>query len=523
MRSDALAYVLFTSGSTGQPKGVAVPHGGLGNMARALARAFGIRRDTVVWQFASWSFDASVAEWATALGAGGRLVLGRAEQRLPTPALSEAWARAQVETATVPPSLLALLPLRPLPALRTLAVAGEAAPPGVLPRWHAPGRRLLNAYGPTETTVCATISQPVLPGVSASVGTGAGATARAAAGARNVAAGAGQADGPPIGHALAGLQTHVLDARWARAPLGMGGELCVGGLGVARGYIGQPRETADRFIPDPFSKTLGSRLYRTGDRVRWRPDGQLVFLGRLDEQVKVRGQRVEPAEVVAVIVKHPGVADAVVLPVVDEGVTALHAFVLRAGGAASGSAANTLRAEDVRAYARRHLPGYMTPARLFVLDDFPRTTNGKIDRRALIAQTAAAGDGEERTPPASPMERLVAELWQELLRLPAVGREDRFFDLGGHSLLATQIVARLSARFAREVPVRLVFEEPTLAGFAAALGPLLDEAPESRVEAPAAAGSPEPGGDALDALLADVEQLSDDAAAALVSPPSREA
>ncbi|HEU4556335.1 MAG TPA: amino acid adenylation domain-containing protein, partial [Longimicrobium sp.] len=280
---DHLAYVIYTSGSTGRPKGVMVPHRGVPNLAYAQARRFGIDGTSRVLQFASLSFDAAVAELFDALLAGATLVLASREALLPGPGLLETLRRGRVTVATLPPSVLAILPPDDLPELRTVVSAGEAVDAATVERWSG-GRAFVNAYGPTETTVCATAARC-------------------------------EADGrvPAIGRPLENVRVYVLDAAGQPAPVGVPGELYVGGVGVARGYLGRPGLTAGTFVPDPFGGETGARLYRTGDRVRWSPEGSLEYLGRLDEQVKVRGLRVEPGEIEAALRRHAAVRECVVV------------------------------------------------------------------------------------------------------------------------------------------------------------------------------------------------------------------
>jgi amino acid adenylation domain-containing protein len=421
---DNLAYVIYTSGSTGRPKGVLVPHRGLANAARGHARDLGVGAGDRVLQFASPSFDASVAEVVMALTTGATLVLGTRETLAPGPDLLRLLHDEEVTVATLPPSALAVLPPAELPALRTLMTAGEACPAELVDRW-APKRRFFNLYGPTEATIWS-------------------ATAACAPGGGR----------PPIGRPVANTGAYVLDARGGPVPVGVPGELYVGGAGVSRGYAGRPALTAERFVPDPFG-AAGGRLYRTGDRVRWSARGELEFLGRVDEQVKVRGFRIEPGEIEGALRRSEGVADCVVLAREDvPGEKRLVAYVV--GGVEAGV---------LREHLLRELPEYMVPSAFVALERLPLTANGKLDRKALPAPDFAPAE-ERYVAPRTPTEEMLAEIWAETLRLERVGVTESFFELGGHSLLATRVISRVRQVFGMEVPLRALFEGPTVAELA---------------------------------------------------------
>ncbi|HET6231554.1 MAG TPA: amino acid adenylation domain-containing protein [Longimicrobiaceae bacterium] len=431
----SLAYIIYTSGSTGRPKGVMVPHDAVANLARAQIEAFGISSESRVLQFASFSFDAAVSEVLTALLAGATLVLAPQDALMPGDPLIGTLREMNVTVATLPPSVLTAMPETEFPHLQTLVSAGEACSAEIVTRW-GDGRRFLNAYGPTEATVCATI-------------------AAEETGERR----------PTIGKPMANTRSYVLDARGWPVAVGVFGELHLGGSGVARGYTRRPSLTAEKFLPDPYAYEPGGRMYRTGDRVRWRADGTLEFAGRIDEQVKLRGFRIEPGEVESVLRAHPAVADAVVVPRESAaGDLRLVGYVVPADeGKAPGTA-------ELRAHALERLPEYMVPAAFVTLDAFPLTPNGKVDRRALPAPDAErAGVESAYVAPSTPTEEKLAAIWSELLGVERVGVNDNFFELGGHSLNATQVVSRVRTVLGGELQLRTMFESPTVAALAAHL------------------------------------------------------
>jgi len=432
-----LAYVIYTSGSTGTPKGVMNEHRGLCNLAHAQIDAFGVRSDSRVLQFASFSFDASISEIAMALCAGATLQLADRAALWPGEPLLRTLAERAVTHVTLPPAALAVMSDSEQLAPMTLIVAGDVCPPALAQQWSQ-RHRLLNAYGPTEVTVCASIGE---------------VTAADSAAATSIS----------IGHPIANAQVYILDAQQQLAPLGAIGELVVGGAGIARGYLNLPGLTAERFIDDPFSGRPGARLYRTGDLARWRDDGRLEFLGRNDAQVKIRGFRVEPGEIEVRLAACDGVREAVVIAREDQpGDKRLVAYLTARDGA-------TLSSAQLRASLSQHLAEYMIPAAFVVLDQLPLTPNGKVDRRALPLPDGDAVAARCFEAPQGPTEQQLARLWQELLGLSRVGRHDNFFELGGHSLLAVQLLARLHEGQGITLPLSKVFEAPTLASLAEAV------------------------------------------------------
>jgi acyl-coenzyme A synthetase/AMP-(fatty) acid ligase/acyl carrier protein len=348
-----------------------------------------------------------------------------------------AWIqREQVTHLLCVPSLYALLLEMPETAsLRGAIVAGEACPPELVARHFAlrPGTGLWNEYGPTEGSVWSTV-YAFPPG--------------------------GPAGKVPIGRPIGNVQVYVLDPAGRPAPLGVPGELCVGGDGVTRGYLGRPELTAEKFVPDPLGGEPGARLYRTGDLVRFLPDGEILFLGRIDQQVKIRGYRIELEEIETVLRAFPGVRDAAVSALAADGrPPRLVAFLVLDGGEPQSQA--------LRAFLRERLPEYMVPTAFAALPALPLTPNGKVDRRALArAEAASLVPETPYAPPRTATEETLVRIWRELLQVERVGIHDNFFDLGGHSLLTTQLASRLRDAFHLEVPLQAFFEEPTVAGLA---------------------------------------------------------
>jgi amino acid adenylation domain-containing protein len=435
-----LAYVIFTSGSTGVPKGAMVESRGMMNHLLTKIPTLALGPADVVAQTASQCFDISVWQFLTPLLCGAKVqIIPDEVVRDPQRLLAEVSARG-VSVLEVVPSLLGGLlegPSLPLPRLRWLLPTGETLSPDLSRRWFAryPTVPLVNAYGPAECSDDVALAcireQP------------AEAEFRM-----------------PIGRPIEGVRLYVLDRRLDLMPAGVAGELCVGGVAVGRGYLSDPAKTAALFVPDPFSSRPGSRLYRTGDLVRHRPDGALEFVGRRDHQVKIRGFRIELGEIEARLAQHPDVDRCVV--VVAEwqpGHKQLVAYVATTA---------TVNADRLRLFLRRTLPEYMVPATFLLLPSLPLTPNGKIDRKALATPDAdrLADDFE---PPATPTQDLVAGIWSEILGIERIGRRDQFFELGGHSLLATQVMSRVRAAFRIELPLRTLFDHPTVEAFASAI------------------------------------------------------
>jgi amino acid adenylation domain-containing protein len=432
---DHLAYVLFTSGSTGRPKGVALEHRSAVAFLRWTARVFPAETLAGVLASTSLNFDLSVFELFAPLTRGGAVVMAR--NALELPALSAAGRVTLINT--VPSAMAELVRAQAVPgSVRTVNLAGEPLANSLVQALHeaAPGvERVLNLYGPTEDTTYSTWT--LAPR---------GATRE-----------------PTLGRPLDGTRAYVLDAFGQPVPMGVAGELFLGGAGLARGYVDQPELTAERFVPDPFSTTPGARLYRTGDRVRWLAEGALQYLGRIDQQVKVRGFRIEPGEVEAALRQHPDVREAVVLARESgtEGKRLVAWLVARAGA--------TPDAAELRRFLKERVPDFMVPSAFVPLDALPLTPNGKVDRKALPAPEARTEQSRAYVPPRDDLELRLARIWEELLGVSPIGIHSDFFELGGHSLLAMRMMSLIRERLGRSLPVVSLFQSGTLEELAARL------------------------------------------------------
>ena len=435
LHPEHLAYVLYTSGSTGRPKGVTISHGALAQRLAWMQATYGLDASDVLLQKAPLGFDVSVWETFWPLLAGARLVLAApGEQRDPAALLQRVRAHGVTTLHFVPPLLQLFLEqpgVSECTSLRRLFSGGEALPAALRDRTLEclSAVALHNRYGPTETTINVT-HWPC----------------RAEDGAR-----------VPIGTPLGNVRCRVLDSELNPLPVGMAGELCIAGAGLARGYLGRPALTAERFVPDPLG--AGDRLYRTGDRVLWDAEGRLDYRGRLDDQLKLRGFRIEPGEIRQRLLAQPGVAQAAAVVRETASGPQLLGYVTGRAGAAPVPA-------QLRQALAAELPDYLVPAQVLVLDEMPLTPNGKLDTQALPLPERVA---VETTAPTTPLQRQVAAIWCEVLGLASVGLEDDFFALGGHSLLATQIVSRVRLACDVDLPLRTLFDQPTLAGFVAAV------------------------------------------------------
>ncbi|HJP95208.1 MAG TPA: amino acid adenylation domain-containing protein [Pyrinomonadaceae bacterium] len=448
---DNPAYLIYTSGSTGKPKGVLISHRNLVHSTFARFRYYQEPLDSFLL-LSPFAFDSSVAGLFWTLCHGGMLVIPEEDSHQDPAYLAELIARHSVSHLLGLPALyeLILRQARPgeLSSLRTVIVAGEPCPPELV-QHHAetlPHASLFNEYGPTEATVWSSVYRFV-PSVTFC--------------------------GPvPIGRPIANTQIYVLDSQLQPAPVGVTGELYIGGDGVARGYLNHPDLTAERFVPNPFSaNAAGARLYKTGDLARFLVDGNLEYIGRNDFQVKIRGYRIELSEVELTLAQHPHVREAVVLASkTHERLTAY--VVLDEAGAAA--------AKQLKEFLKERLPEYMQPSTFVVLDALPLTTTGKVDRNALSVDQIGVEANEMYVAPHTPLEQVLAGIFSQILSVERVGANDSFFDLGGHSLLATQALSRVRQAFQLELPLRKLFKAPTVAGLATAI--LEDEAERERVE-----------------------------------------
>jgi amino acid adenylation domain-containing protein len=489
----------------GSLKGVLIEHRGLSNLAAAQIEAFNLQPSNRILQFASLSFDASIFEIVMALGTGATLYLAKKESLLPGQALIQILRDKAITHVTLPPAVLAVLPTVELPALQTIIAAGESCSPDIVKPWTA-NRRFFNAYGPTEATVWSTLAE-----ISDKSGK------------------------PPIGRPIANTQVYILDTQLQPVPIGITGELYIGGDGLARGYLNQPELTVERFIPNPFkdfgfrgvgensesSETIesedksnnpksralpipevssgterrkiqnpkSSRLYKTGDLARYRPDGNIEFLGRIDDQVKIRGFRIELGEIEVVLNQHPFVREAVAIalcavaePIAREDVPGnkrLVAYIVPNQEQLPTAEPESL-APVLRQFLKEKLPKYMIPSAFVVLESLPLTPNGKVDRRALPTLDSLIRPTERGfIAPRTPTEEAIAQIWAEVLKCDRVGIHDNFFDLGGDSLLAVRLIERIHKQFEQELPLSTLFLTPTVEGLANTLSSGRDTLPWS--------------------------------------------
>ncbi|HKV35211.1 MAG TPA: amino acid adenylation domain-containing protein [Pyrinomonadaceae bacterium] len=441
-----LAYVIFTSGSTGLPKGAMIEQRGMINHLYIKMRDLDLKPADIVAQTASQCFDISVWQFLAPLLVGAQVRIYNDEVVADPRALLQALETDAVSVVETVPSLLRALLAETretgaLPTLRWMLATGEALTPDVCRAWKqfAGDRiRLLNAYGPTECSDDVTHYE-----------------VRSAPDEQVVRM--------PIGRALANTQLYIVDREMQPVPVGVSGELCVGGDGVGRGYLHDTRRSAESFVPNQFSDVAGERLYRTGDLCRYLPDGEIEFLGRIDDQVKLRGFRIELGEIEAALSSHDAIEQAAVVVREDnEGDKRLVAYIVAAGEQPVNGESALLQ-DDLREYLKAHLPEYMTPQVFVMLEALPLTPNGKLDRRSLPAPDYSQARAKKYQAPRTETETIVAEIWSDVLGEQQIGVDDNFFSVGGHSLLATQVISRIRQRFEIELPLRAMFESPTIA------------------------------------------------------------
>ncbi|MEH2385074.1 MAG: amino acid adenylation domain-containing protein [Nostoc sp.] len=444
--SDNLAYVIYTSGSTGKPKGVLLQHRGLSNLAKAQIEVFNLQPSHRILQFASLSFDASIFEIVMALQTGATLYLANKESLLPGQPLLQLLREKAITHVTLPPAVLAVLPTESLPALQTIICAGESCTDDIVKRWWSSSRRFFNAYGPTEATVWSTVAE--ISSLS---------------------------EKPPIGRPIANTQIYILDKYLQPLPIGITGELYISGEGLAQGYINRPELTTENFIPNPFNHQKGARFYKTGDLARYRPDGNIEFLGRIDNQVKIRGFRIELSEIETVLSQHENVQKAVVIAKENvSGDKYLLAYIVL-------NVEMQNMASLLRKFLKEKLPEYMVPKAFVMLDSLPLTTSGKVDSWALTELDSPASRSIDKAfiAPRTPTELTLAQIWVEVLNVERVGIQDNFFDLGGDSLLTVRLLKQINKQFEYELPLSSLFLNPTIESLATSLSSETDSLPWS--------------------------------------------
>jgi amino acid adenylation domain-containing protein len=431
---DQLAYVIYTSGSTGQPKGVQIPHSALVNFLTTMRDQPGLRADDVLVAVTTLSFDIAGLELHLPLTTGARVVLADGPTASDPRALSELLARSGATIMQATPTTWRMLVdfgWAPAPGLRALC-GGEALPVALAGQLVELGVELWNMYGPTETTIWSTISRV-------------------------------QGGGRPltIGRPIANTKLYILDKHLEPVPVGVAGELWIGGDGLARGYRGRPDLTSERFVTNPFDEDPESRMYRTGDLVRYRADGQVDYLGRMDHQVKVRGFRIELGEIETVLARHPAVASAVVVPRGTGAEAELAAYVIPLGV--------PVAAHALRQYLGQSLPSYMVPSTVTALGEFPLTPNGKVDRKALPEPTRERSGDHQLVAPRTDLERKLTDIWERELGIYPIGVTDNFFDLGVTSIVAATLFAAIEHELGNDLPLGAIFRAPTIESLAALL------------------------------------------------------
>jgi amino acid adenylation domain-containing protein len=446
---DHLAYVVYTSGSTGNPKGVLIEHRGIVNTILAATDVLDARSHKRGLQYASFCFDAAVFEVFITLLSGACLYIADEMERRDPALLAAFIAENEIDLAVIFPAYLKLMDADQLSGLKTLVTAGEAAPyEKMLEHLRRGTTRCFNGYGPTEASVCSTLFRITPENVAAS---------------RNI----------PIGSPIPNTQLYICNDDHALQPVGVVGEICVGGAGLARGYLNRPELTGQKFIPHPYAE--GERLYKTGDLGRWLPGGIVEFVGRKDDQVKVRGHRVELGEIESALLKAAQVEDAAVL--VKQNAYGENELVACLISPVPQNAAG------LRDQLRRFLPDYMVPAQFVQLDEFPFTPSGKVDKAALAAlRGEALVNALSYVAPRNPIEERLARIWEEVLGVRNIGVTDDFFNAGGHSLLAVTMLSKVNQAFGIHLNFALVFELRSIAELAVLIGNLMwDKEPAREV------------------------------------------
>lgn len=428
------AYVIYTSGSSGTPKPVVVTHSGISQIMDAQKRQFKLNESSRVLLFASQSFDGFFWELCSLLS-GAHLVVANAEQLVAGKTLAETISKNKITHVTLPPAVLNLMDNEKMSDLKYIIISGEAPGGKLLSKW-VHNRTIINGYGPTESTVCTTLSLPLLPNTI-----------------------------PDIGQPIVNTSVYVLDEFLQPVPPGVCGELYISGSGLARGYLDEPAMTAEKFLPNPFGNP-GSRMYRTGDLARWTADHHLMFMGRADNQIKIRGFRVEPNEIETALETHPLVKKAAAKPGKDIlGNNLLKAYVTILDDKQDPS---TLSPEKLRAFLKKTIPAFMIPAVISIVDDIPLTTNGKINYQALIDNDTEKQS--DKTLPSTTTENKLLILFCQLLDLTDIGIDDNFFELGGHSLLGAKLISEIHKEWYLELPIGMLFQYPSISE----LGKIID-------------------------------------------------
>ncbi len=476
VNADNLAYVLYTSGSTGLPKGAMIPHRAICNHMYWMQAEFSLDESDAVLQKTPFSFDASVWEFYAPLLSGGRLIMARPGGHVDSDYLVKAINTHQITTLQLVPTLLHMLLQNPsfasCTSLKRVFCGGEPLPPDYIQRFFETlPANLYNLYGPTEVTIDSIYWPCVRPDIRPGITPGTHQHENAAEAASRIGSTYIASTIVPIGRPVPNIEAYILDKFLQPVPVGVAGQLYLGGAGVGRGYLNRPSLTAERFIPNPFSST-GSRLYQTGDLARYLPDGDIEYLGRVDFQVKIRGHRIEPGEIETVIQELPTIEKAIVIARDDlPGGNRLVAYLLPASGMGSLPSAG-----DLRNHVASKMPDYMVPSVFTYLDVLPLLPNGKVDRHALPAPPTDRPELRAKfTTPDSAAEQLIAGVWEQILGISPVGSHDNFFDLGGNSLLATQMIYQLQNIFQVKIPLDHFFRAATVSQSATLIEELLIE------------------------------------------------